>query len=171
MIVTNLFPKKEQVLIDEFSKFDNFFPIATVELENKGIRVPIHVVHTFFQASNANDEYFSTGEYGGNFSFEIIENRSRPTFNKEALKISDDYKEFLHEAMEKYRSTDRWHAPINFLSEPEWWQGDDTPLTGSGDQMKFICQLDLVDIVDDDCRLFIFFDVTNNKVRHVYQRD
>ena len=171
MTVTNIFPRKEKVLTEDFVNFNNFFPIATVEMDEGGRIVPIHIIYTFFEGSNADKEYFSEGEYGGNFSFEIIGNLCQPTFKKDALKINDDYLEFLNEAMEKYRSADRWHAQLNFLIKPEWWQGDDTPITDTGEPLKFICQLDLAEIVDDDCRMFIFYNNKNNKIRNVYQRD
>jgi hypothetical protein len=171
MRVTNEFPNKEQVLTEDFKNFENFFPIATVEIEEDGETIPIHVVYTFFEATNADEQFFSDGEYGGNFSFQIVGNRCRPTFKKNALQIEEDYQQFLDEAIEKYNECDKSFSPIEFLSEPEWWQFDDTPNSETGEPMKFICQLDLADIVDDDCRMFVFFDQASKKIRTVYQRD
>lgn len=171
MRVINEFPQKEQVLTDDFKNFDNFFPIATVEIEEDGESILIHVIYTFFEATNADEEFFSEDEYGGNFSFQIVGDRCRPTFKEDALKIEEDYKQFLDEAIQKYKECEKWFSPIDFLPEPEWWQHDDTPTSAFGKPMKFICQLDLADIVDDDCRMFVFFDQATKKIRTVYQRD
>lgn len=171
MRVTKLFPKREQVLTDDFSHFQNFFPIATIEIDEGGSTIPIHIIYTFFQATNADEQFFAEGEYGGNFSFQIVGDLCRPTLQEEALRIDEDYHEFLDKAIAKYDDFGKWYAPLDFPPQPEFWQNDDTPLSKTGEPMRFICQLDLADIVDDDCRLFIFVDLTENIIRTVYQRD
>jgi hypothetical protein len=169
--ITKKFPKREEVLTTDFSHFDNFFPIATIELKEKDSTVQIHIIYTFFQSNNADSKYFPYKEYGGNFSFEIKDGRCQPTFKKEALKIDADYQRFLTEAKEKYSKAAKNYVPLEFLSGPQWWQDDDTPTNKAGKPMKFLCQLDLAAIVDDDCRMFIFYDSLTNSIKTVYQRD
>src|SRR5688500_12180308 len=116
MTIKSIFPPKEHVLTGDFVNFDNFFPIATIELNDNGQTVPIHILYTFFQGSNADDSYFLDEEYGGSFSLDLVDNYCRPTFRAEALKINEDYQEFLNESKAKYKSaTERYtFAPVEF---------------------------------------------------------
>jgi len=171
MKIKSLFPKKEQVLTNGFFQYENFFPIATIELERSGNKFSVPIIYTFFESSNAYEEFFSEGEYGGSFSFQLVDDRCKPTINKHALKINDDYQEFLLQSIQKYNSYSKHFVPIEFPSEPTWWQSDETPLNENGEQLMFICQLDLYEIVDDDYRLFIFYDFESDKVKNIYQRD
>ena len=59
---------------------------------------------------------------------------------------------------------------IEFINEPEWWQNDQTPIDKAGKPLKFICQIELIDIFDDDCKLYVFFDSKRRIVRQIYQR-
>lgn len=160
-------------MAEDFVNSDNFFPIATIEYIDNGQTVPIHIIYTFFQGSNADGGYFIEEEYGGSFSMDLVDGYCRPTFRAEALKINEDYQKFLDEAKGKYKSATNQYkfAPVEFAKEPEWWQGDDTPVDEQGRSLKFICQADLVDIVDDDCRLYVFYDSGNKRIKYVYQRD
>lgn len=171
MRVAKHFPKNEDVLTADFSSFQNFLPIATIEIYEAGSTIPIHIIYTFFQATNADAQFFSKGEYGGDFSFQIVGELCRPALHEDALRIDEDYLEFLEKARAKYDQFGKRHAPLDFLPEPEFWQNDDTPLSKSGEPMQFICQLDMADIVADDCRMFIFADFADKMIRTVYQRD
>lgn len=171
MTVSKPFPAKEEVLTEDYASYDNFFPIATVAFEDKGRTITIPVIYTFFDASNAGRRYFLKGEYGGSFSFGSVDNRWRPTFKKEALRINKDYRQFLEECKDRYNKYYKKYAPVAFPAEPDWWQADDTPLDKKGEKMKFICQAFLDEVVDDDCRLYLFYDPLDHRVVNVYQRD
>jgi hypothetical protein len=173
MTIKSIFPAKENVLTEGYRHFENFFPIATVEMQEDGHALPIHIIYTFLQGSNADEQYFLDGEYGGSFSFGLIAGYCEPTFKKEALKIDEDYQEFLNEAKDKYQFANKRYgsAPLEFPNKPAWWQGDDTPVDEKGNPLKFVCQADLAGIVDDDCRLFVFYDPMNKRIKTVYQRD
>lgn len=171
MKVSKPFPAKEEVLTADFAPYDNFFPIATVALEENGRTITIPVIYTFFDASHADKRYFLKGEYGGSFSMELVENRCRPTFKKEALRIDKDYQEFLEECRDRYNKYYKKYAPVDFPPVPDWWQADDTPLDRNGTKLKFICQAYLDEVVDDDCRLYLFYDPLDHRIRNVYQRD
>lgn len=173
MTIRSVFPQKEQVLTEDYRHFDNFFPIATVELNENGQVVLIPIIYTFLQGSSADERYFLEGEFGGSFSLYITGNYTKPAFETEALEISADYQEFLDEAKEKYKSAIKRYksVPLQFVNKPDWWQGDDTPVDDAGNNLKFICQIELVDIVDDDCRMFVFYDAMGKRIKNVYQRD
>lgn len=169
----NIFPAKDQVLTNDYAQFENFFPIATVELNESGKIVHVPIIYTFFQGGNADDSYFLEGEYGGNFSLDLIDLQCRPTFQVGALKIDEDYQVFLREAMEKYKSAVKRYkyGPFEFTLEPEWLQADDTPEDEQGNHLKYVCQVDLADIVGDDCRMYVFYDPMKRRIRNIYQRD
>lgn len=171
MIDSKPFPAKEKVLTEDYVSFDNFFPIATVAFGEEGRTIILPLIYTFFDAKHADKRYFQKGEYGGRFSFRLVNGRWQPTFQKEALRIAKDYTKFLEGCKTKYKKYHKKYAPVDFPAEPGWWQYDDTPLDRRGERMKFICQAYLDEVVDDDCRLYLFYDALDNRVVNVYQRD
>lgn len=54
----NFFPEKKTILSNEYLKFDNFFPIATLDLSNKGIKDKIHVMYVSFDPNIDHDRQF-----------------------------------------------------------------------------------------------------------------
>ena len=91
------FPERKDVLTTEFSEFENFFPLATLDLSKKGIKEKIHIIFVSFNYNGKeNDENFPKNESMGNFTFKIQENGLyKPTFSKNALKIEKDYKKYF----------------------------------------------------------------------------
>ena len=59
---------------------------------------------------------------------------------------------------------------FEFPTEPLWIQYDQTPLNSKGEPYKFICELDVQYIVDDDCKMFVFYDELDKKIKCIYQR-
>jgi hypothetical protein len=98
----------------------------------------------------------------------------KPTFDTRALTITEGFKKYFKEGQTKYskakKETKSLYQLVDFPDEPEWWQYDQTPKNSKGANYKFICQLDMYDIIDDDCRMFIFYDKNDMKIKCVYQR-
>lgn len=167
------FPDRKSVLTPEFSDCDNFFPIATFDLTKKGIKDKIHIIYVYFDP--ANNTSFPDNDNIDTYTFSIDQNGLyKPSFSKDALVIGKDYEKFFIEGKEKY-SKAKFNSvdlslTIDYHPEPEWWQYDETPKNSKGESYKYICQVDIIDITNDDCRMYVFYDELDRKVKCVYQR-
>lgn len=169
------FPDKKTILTEEFSNFDNFFPIATLDLSSKGIKDKIHVMYVSFDPDIDHRKSFPDSDYIDEFTFNITDNGLyQPTFDKSALVVGKDFKKYFNEGREKYlkaKRDNRTWTLIEIAEEPEWWQVDQTPTNSKGQRMKFICEVDIYDVFNDDCRLYVFYDEADRRVKYVYQRN
>lgn len=169
-----MFPDKETILVEDYANYDNFFPIATLDLSNKGIKDKIHIVYVSFDPSIDHYKPFSPNDNIDEFTFSITDNGLyKPTFEKSALVIGKDFEEHLKIAQETYteaKSKDSTSPKVRKMKYLSWWQGDQTPVNSLGNKMKFICQIDILSIANDDCRLFVFYDEHDQVVKHIYQR-
>lgn len=169
------FPEKNNVLTSDFNQFENFFPIATLDLSSKGIMDKIHIMYVSFDPSIDHKRPFPDNDYIDIFSFRINDDgKLQPTFDKSALVISEDFKKYFIKDQEKYSKAKLEHRAnslIDFSDEPEWWQNDATPTNSKGTPMTFICQVDMNEFVTDDCRLFVFYDKGDKIIKYIYQRD
>jgi hypothetical protein len=59
---------------------------------------------------------------------------------------------------------------IEFPKVPDWWQNDQTPKDELGKPLMYICEINLLQIFDDDCKMYEFFDPKKMLVRQIYQR-
>lgn len=171
----SLFPERQSVLVKDFKDYENFFPIATIDLSDNGFKDKIHIMYVCFDPEVNHSNLFPNNDNIDEFTFEITKNGLyRPKFDKSALKIGKDFEKFFDEYREKYvsvKSKNENSVVIEFAEEPEWWQFDQTPLNSKGEKMKFICQIDMYEITHDDCRLYIFYDVGGKQIKYVHQRD
>jgi hypothetical protein len=168
-------PDKKKVLTPDFSNYENFFPIATLDLAHKGIQDKIHIMYVSFDPSIDHRKPFPGADYIDEFSFNITnEGLFKPTFDKSALIIGNDFRKYFVEGQAKYNKamqTNQASTLINFSDEPGWWQDDQTPMNSKGKPMTFICQLDIYEVFNDDSRLFVFYDKDDRAVKYIYQRD
>jgi hypothetical protein len=178
MIYPNIirkFPAREKVLAKEYQAFDNFFPIATIDLSPTGIRHHLHIIYTFLDPVNTKQDFSSPGDTVDDFSFIIQEDGlHKPAFGTTTLTITNKYEQDFGQFIEKCKvapaiAGNKSWSIIEFEEEPEWIQGDETPLNSKGQPMKFICQVDLWDIIEC-CWMYVFFDSHDNIVRTIYQR-
>ncbi|WP_445716904.1 hypothetical protein [Flavobacterium sp.] len=171
------FPENKDILTKEFSDSESFFPLATIDLSNKGIKDKIHIIFVSFNYNGKlNDENFPKNESMGNFTFKIKPNGLfEPTFSKNALKIDSEYKKYFIENRNKYLKAKSENINvfgfIDFFDEPEWWQSDETPINSKGEKFKFICQFEMNNICDDDCCVYVFYDESDKEVKYVHQYD
>ena len=170
----NLLVEKEKMLEIEYSKYDNFFPVTTLDLKEKGIKDNIHIMYVSFDPS-IDEKPFPKNDDIDEFSFRILANGLyRPTFDESALKIGNDFRSSFKEGQEKYlRSikTQKIVLLVKQTKKPRWWQYDQTPLNSKGQKMKFICQMHVDTIFNDDCELYVFYDESDRLVKYIYQRD
>jgi hypothetical protein len=170
-----LFPDRKQVLETSFTRFDNFFPVATLDLSSRGITAPIHIIYVSFDPAIEDPTLFTKSDNIDEFTFEIMnDGKLKPTFNEKALIITDNFEKYFKKGQKKYSEAKKQiknvGSFIDFPDEPQWWQYDQTPKNSKGENYLFICELDMDDIVDDDCRMFVFFDKVDKKIKCVYQR-
>ncbi|MNK05507.1 hypothetical protein D3C87_233900 [compost metagenome] len=165
---------KDQMLTQDFSSFENFFPIKTLDLRKKGIKDKIHVMYVSFDPDIDQEKAFPGDDYIDEFTFKITSNGLfHPTFDKTALKIGKDFKDYFDEGKAKYLNLKNKNTLSPFVDTyivPDWWQYDQTPVNSKGEKMKFICQLDADQFFNDDCRIFIFYDEDDRVVKYIYQR-
>mgnify|MGYP001168793179 CR=1 FL=1 len=168
------FPKLPNFIISEFANSNNIFPIAIVEVKigNEFYKIPISYS---FLSHNINNKHFLFKEDNiDNYSFKVFKKGiCKPLFKKEALVLPTNESHYLISTSKRYDSIKtkiNLMDYIEFTNEPEWWQNDQTPIDKAGKPLKFICQIELIDIFDDDCKLYVFFDSKRRIVRQIYQR-
>lgn len=169
------FPDRKTVLVGEFSSYENFFPIISLDLNNKGIKDKIHVIYVSFDPSIDDEKYFPENENIDVFTYNIEKNNLyRPLFNKDALIIGYDFEKYFIEGKTKFQKAKLENIDFQFIVEypenPEWWQDDETPKNSKGENFKFICQVEIIELHNDDCRMYVFYDQTDRQVKCIYQR-
>lgn len=165
---------KESMLTSEFCKYENFFPISTLDLTKNGVKDKIHVMYVSFDPDIDHEKPFPGDDNIDEFTFKITQDGLyKPTFEKTALKIGSDFKGYFEEGKMEYnnlKNKNKLQPFIDLDTVPDWWQYDQTPINSKGNQMKFICQLDVDQFFNDDCRIFIFYDEHDQVVKYIYQR-
>jgi hypothetical protein len=154
--------------LDENSK--HFKPLASIDLSiiDKSWKGQVFVV--YFNDDPYCEEsakYLNDFCDGNKVSFDIISGKYKFKADFNYFLTTDDWKKWLEMGDKSYgdfleRLKTEEINPIEFIfglnEKPEWIQADETPLNSKGKKMKFICQMDSGDIVDDYCeRRFIFF--------------
>ena len=121
-----------------------------------------------------NDFFQVKGDGIRNFSLQITKDgKYLPLFKEQALEVQKDQLEYLEDtrqAYEKAKTAGDVMKLIEYPKEPEWHDEDQTPIASNGKKMKFICQLELYDLVHDEGRLYVFYDPDKKIVKHIYQR-
>ncbi len=169
------FPIKSDILVSRIKHLENFFPIATLNLNEQGINDPIHIIYLSFDPfMDDHFEPFPNDDNIDSFSFIINKNGKLDIdFEISTLNISERFQEEFNNDLIKfseYKKTAKKDWIIDFPKKPEWWQDDETPLNSKGNKMVFVCQVDIGEILSDDCRMFVFYDETDRIIKNIYQR-
>jgi hypothetical protein len=181
-----LCPTIEEVFYDHHDEYRKHFkPLASIDLSlvNKTWSGQVFVVY-FNDDPYCDESRKYLNEYcdGDKVTFDIVDGKYKFKADfgyfltnedwKEWLEMGDkSYKEFLEE--QKAEQSD----PKDFIKQmkrkPKWLQGDETPLNSKGDKMKFICQMNSGDIVNDFCEeeIFLFYDPIDKVAVQVHQID
>jgi hypothetical protein len=99
-----MFPSKAEILNDKYLLFDNFFPIAAVDLTGKGIKDTIPIVYVSFDPDIVDSLCFPKNDNQDGFTFEI-DNTGKllPLFNENAFKIGARFEQYFILGQEKYK--------------------------------------------------------------------
>ena len=172
---TESFPNTSNILDNSFKSIDKLFPVAMLDISNKGYKEKIPIIFAFFTEHNNEKEFLKPGDNISCYSFQKMpEGKYKPLFTEKALSIDKSNEEFLKETIKHYDSVKtklNIRSFLEFPGEPDWWQNDETPLTSMGKKMIFICQLEFYKPTSNDCKAFIFYDPENKIVTHVIQWD
>ena len=172
-----IYPNKKQIIVEEFTNFENILPLATIDFSEKGIQEKIHIIFISFNYDGKeNDENFPKGESMGNYTYKIQKNgKYQPTFSKNVLKIESKYKTYFLKSKEKFDAAKSTKKNVLSIIEkqenPEWWQNDATPTNSKGQKFKFVCQFEMGDFIGDDCCVYVFYDKTDREVKYIHQYD
>jgi hypothetical protein len=170
------FPSKTEILVNDFAEYENFFPIATLDLKEKGVAHKIHIMYVSFNYSGKKvDRNFPKGENMDCFTFKIETNGLyRPTFRKKAMVIDKLYKPYFEKTKSSYLKVKADNLDviqnIQMLKQPNWLQNDATPINSLGHEYRFICQFESEIISSDDSWIYVFYDEHDKCVKYVHQR-
>lgn len=168
------FPPLKGLVTEEFQNSNNLFPIAyvNVTIGNKPFRIPITYSLLFYPYDSSHFQF--KGDYIDSYCFQILNNGiSKPMFKKEAILISKEKNKYLIETSNRYENAKlnlNLNQLIEFPKVPDWWQNDQTPKDELGKPLMYICEINLLQIFDDDCKMYVFFDPKRKLVRQIYQR-
>lgn len=175
-LIHEQFPDKKNVLVKDFLEYENFLPLATLDLTEIGIEDKIHVIYVSFNyGPPVKDPNFPNNEDVDHFTFQIEKSGLyRPTFKKEAMKMDSLYKPYFNRTLEKYQKARTENFKIEKIlkvsDKPDWLQNDATPVNSKGKKFTFIAQFELETFSTDDAWVYIFYDKADRQVKYVYQR-
>ncbi|MBO9203506.1 MULTISPECIES: hypothetical protein [Niastella] len=169
------FPDYKKVIDPKFPKTQNIYPIATLDLSTKGIKEKINVIYVYFSDKCKVEDFLVKGDEPDDYSFKILANGMvKPMFTANALKVDESDLKYFNASKERFNNSKKdlkLESYIKFPDQPEWWQGDYTPKNEKGEKLTFICQIDMNKIVNDDCRMFVFYDKENKLIKNICQWD
>lgn len=171
------FPEKKEMLTKSFSRYENFFPLATLDLRNKGIKDKIHIMYVSlnYNGSPNKDSNFPDGEDIDHFTFKIDKDGLyNPTFSRQAMRMDSAYLPSFKQTKQKYLKVKAENFQVQEIlqmgGKPYWLQHDATPVNSKGEKFMFICQFEALNISSDDSWVYVFYDKTDRQVRYVHQR-
>lgn len=167
------FPEKRSVLSSKFEDYDNFFPVATLDLSNQGIKDKIHIIYVAFDPDIQFQKPFRGTDNIDEITLKIQKDgRYKPMFDKSALVIGKNFERFFDEYKQQFYSAKEKNSSvkIRYAKRPNWLQNDETPNNTKGEPMQFICQIEMGQLIPDDCWLYVFYDKKDKLVKYIYQR-
>ena len=172
---TEAFPDVSTIIDNSFKSLDKLFPVAMLDISAKGYKEKIPIIYAYFTEHNNEKEFLKKGDNISSYSFQKMpDGKYKPLFTEKALRFDKAYEEFLKITIRHYDSIKtklNIRTFLEFPGEPDWWQNDETPVTGNGKKMIFICQLEFYKSTLNDCKGFIFYDPQNKIVTHIIQWD
>lgn len=169
------FPDKNDVLNNSFSHYDNFFPLATIEIKSLFHKKTVPLIYTFLDPENNQKAFKLSQDNVDDFGFDISkEGIVTPQFEDSTLFITDLFKDtftrFKQRCHDIRNENLNISSLIDFSDEPDWMQWDQTPMNRTGRKMEFICQVDIYELGIDSCREYFFIDSNDSTIRSIYQR-
>ena len=172
---TESFPDVSKIIDNSFKSMDKLFPVAMLDMSNKGYKEKIPIIYAYFTEHNNEKEFLKKGDDISSYSFQKMpDGKYKPLFTEKALNLDKSYEEYLKKTIKHYDSVKtklNIRSFLEFPAEPDWWQNDETPSASNGKKMIFICQLEFNKATLNDCKGFIFYDPENKIVTHIIQWD
>jgi hypothetical protein len=155
-----MFPEGEHVFFDRLEEHKKYlFPLFSIDLShvNPEWNGLIHMLD--YNEDPYNQETVSSFNEFCNedqICFDIKDNRYSLKTSFDYFECSDDWKPYFHETQTEYSQTKAYYRENNKLpnylgkpgtpyeqigGEPEWIQGDQTPLDPDGNRMTFIARV------------------------------
>ncbi|MBI1838146.1 MAG: hypothetical protein HYR91_12860 [Flavobacteriia bacterium] len=180
-----LFPKIEEVFINDFENYKRYFmPLVSIDLSfvNKSLDGQIHLVYY------NNDPYCEealtfSNEYCNAFkaSFDHVDNKYCYKADFGIFKTNEDWGKWIVMGKKSYSENSELYKIENNLEisevvknlgmQPEWMQEQQWPLDNEGKMLIFICQVYSGDFVSDYCEeeIFLFYDKKNKMAVQIHQ--
>ena len=140
---TDSFPDVSKIIDNSFKSIDKLFPIAMLDISNRGYKEKIPIIYAYFTEHNNEKAFLKKGDNISSYSFQKMSNgKYKPLFTEEALNLDKSNEEYLKKTIKHYDSVKtklNVRSFLEFPSEPDWWQNDETPLASNGKKMIFIC--------------------------------
>ena len=169
--------------LDEYRK--HFKPLASIDLSLIDKKWSGQIFVVYFNDDPYCEEsrkYLNDDCDGTKVTFDILDGKYKFKANFGYFITNEDWKEWLemgdksyNEFLEgqKIKAFNPKGLIQNLNKKPKWLQSDETPLNSKGQKMKFICQMDSGDIINDFCEevIFLFYDSIDNVAVQVHQID
>ena len=172
---TEGFPDVSKIIDNSFKSIDKLFPVAMLDISNKGYKERIPIIFAYITELNNENEFLRKGDGISSYSFQKMpDGKYKPLFTEKALSLNKSHEEFLKKTIIHYDSVKtklNIRSFLEFPSGPDWWQNDETPLSSNGKKMIFICQLEFYKLTSNDSKGFIFYDPESKIVTHIIQWD
>jgi hypothetical protein len=180
----NLCPEARIVFDDHKYECKKYFkPLASIDLSliDKSLSGQIYVIYfnddPFCEESKIFQNEFCQSE---KIVFDIVRNKYKFKADFRYFTTNDTWKQWLSLGDQSYnefleRKNKESINPYSFIKnlngKPDWLGKDQTPLNSKGIKMKFICQMNSEDIIDDCCgkQIYLFYDPTDNVAIQIHQ--
>ena len=181
-----LCPDINEVFVDRVDEYKKHFkPLASIDLSLVNTKWTGKVYVVYFNDDPYCEEsrkFLNSDCDGEKVTFDIIDGKYKFRADFGYFITNDDWKEWLEKGDKSYaeffeEQKANPSRPDDFIKnigkKPKWLQSDETPLNSKGQKMKFICQMNSGDIVNDYCEeeIFLFYDPTDNVAVQVHQID
>src|SRR6187455_3316257 len=128
---TEGFPDVSKIIDNSFKSIDKLFPVAMLDISNKGYKERIPIIFAYITELNNENEFLRKGDGISSYSFQKMpDGKYKPLFTEKALSLNKSHEEFLKKTIIHYDSVKtklNIRSFLEFPSEPDWWQNDETP--------------------------------------------
>lgn len=184
MTEINLCPEAAVVFEDNKYECKKYFkPLASINLSliDKELNGQIYIVYfnddPYCEESRMFKNEFCSSE---KIVFDVVNNKYKFKADVRYFRTNEVWKEWILLGDESYNEfLKRKKREIinpyvyikNLNGKPNWICEDQTPLNSKGMKMKFICQMNSEDIIDDFCgkEIYLFYDPIDNVAIQIHQ--
>ena len=93
---TESFPDVSKIIDNSFKSIDKLFPVAMLDMSNKGYKEKIPIIYAYFTEHNNENEFLKKGDNISSYSFQKMpDGKYKPLFTEKALNLDKSYEEYL----------------------------------------------------------------------------